>query len=121
MTDGGQPGPEDLTQDLAKDLPKDFEERALGLVVGGSLAHGVEVRLDDGGQSSVEDIKVGTFVTIQGSKYRFFGVVTDLALGSSDPRLKHSPPEVADPFSRWSRKLLQRCWLPRIPRPSRNV
>ncbi|HEU0022544.1 MAG TPA: ATP-binding protein, partial [Dehalococcoidia bacterium] len=28
----------------------------------------------------------------------FFGVVTDIALGSSDPRLKHGPPEVEDPF-----------------------
>ena len=86
MTDGGFPGPGGL------------EERPLGLVVGGSLAQGVEVRLSDGGQTSVEDIKVGTFVTIQGSKYRFFGVVTDLALNSSDPRLKHFPPEVDDPF-----------------------
>ena len=35
----------------------------LGLVVDGSLANGVEVRLNR--QTSVEDLKVGTFVTIR--------------------------------------------------------
>ncbi len=68
----------------------------LGLVVGGSLTQGVEIRLD--AATSVEDIKVGTFVTIQGSKYRFFGVITDIGLGSTDPRLKQTPPDVDDPF-----------------------
>jgi uncharacterized protein len=75
-----------------------LEGKALGLVVGGSLAQGVEVRLDPEGQVSVEDIKVGSFVTIQGSRQRFFGVVTDIALSSADPRLKHTPPQVDDPF-----------------------
>ena len=70
---------------------------ALGLVVGGSLAQGVEIRLNPSGETLVEDVKVGTFVTIQGSRYRFFGVVTDLELTSSDPRLKHSPPDSGDP------------------------
>ena len=70
--------------------------RFLGVVVDGSLAHGVEVRLDAG--TSVEEVKAGAFVTIQGSGHRFFGVVTDIALGSTDPRLKHAPPGVDDPF-----------------------
>ena len=70
---------------------------ALGMVVGGSLAQGVEIRLNPSGETLVEDVKVGTFVTIQGSRYRFFGVVTDLELTSSDPRLKHSPPDSGDP------------------------
>ena len=68
----------------------------LGIVVDGSLAHGVEVRLNAG--TSVEDVKVGAFVTIQGSRNRFFGVVTDIALGSADPRLKHLPLDVENPF-----------------------
>lgn len=75
-----------------------LEGKALGMVVGGSLTQGVEVRLDTGGQVSVEDIKVGSFVTIQGSRQRFFGVITDIALSSADPRLKHMPPQVDDPF-----------------------
>ena len=68
----------------------------LGLVVDGSLTDGVDVRLDSG--TSVEDIKVGAFVTIRGSRHRFFGVITEVALGSTDPRLKHIATEVQDPF-----------------------
>ena len=68
----------------------------LGVVVEGSLTQGVEVRLDPG--TSVENVKVGTFVTIQGSQYRFFGVATDIALGNSDQRLKHLPLDLGDPF-----------------------
>ncbi|MBI4307200.1 MAG: ATP-binding protein [Chloroflexi bacterium] len=68
----------------------------MGMVVGGSLTEGLAVRLDAGG--SVEDVKVGRFVTIQGQKQRFFGVVTDVALASVDQRLPASPPDVSDPF-----------------------
>ena len=77
-------------------LDKNQEQAFLGLVVEGSLSQGVEVRLDPG--TSVENIKVGTFVTIQGSQYRFFGVATDIALGNSDARLKHLPLDLGDPF-----------------------
>ena len=68
----------------------------LGMVIEGSVANGVEVRLDPG--VSVEQIKVGTFVTLQGTNNRFFGVVTDVGLGSTDPRLKFTPLPVDDPF-----------------------
>ena len=68
----------------------------LGMVVEGSLTGGVEIRLDPA--TSVEDIKVGTFVTVQGEKMHFFGVVTDVALSSADPRLKYTPPDVQNPF-----------------------
>ncbi len=70
--------------------------RFLGLVVDGSLADGIEVRLDPG--APIEDVKVGTFVTIQGSRHWFFGVATEVALGSSDGRLRHLPPGLDDPF-----------------------
>ena len=68
----------------------------LGLVVDGSLNDGVEIRLNR--QTLVEDLKVGTFVTVQGRRGKFFGVLTDIALGTSDPRLKNNPPDVDDPF-----------------------
>ena len=74
------------------------EARALGLVVGGSLSQGVEIRLDPDGKSTVEDLKAGSFVTIHGNKNRFFGVVTDLTLENSDPRVKHNPPPLDDKF-----------------------
>ena len=74
------------------------EEQALGLVVGGSLSQGVEIRLDPDGSASVEDLKAGSFVTIHGTKNRFFGVVTDLTLENADPRIKHNPPPLNDKF-----------------------
>ena len=58
--------------------------KSFGTVVAGSLADGVEIRLHPAGETSIEDVKVGTFVTIQGKRYRFFGVVTGLDLNSSD-------------------------------------
>ena len=80
----------------ARDSNVDQDQGFLGLVVEGSLTQGVEVRLDGG--TSVENIKAGTFVTIQGSQSRFFGVATDISLGNSDPRLKHLPLDLSDPF-----------------------
>ena len=71
---------------------------SFGSVVAGSLSDGVEIRLHPAGETLIEDVKVGTFVTIRGSRYRFFGVVTGLVLNSSDSRLRHTPPDPEDPF-----------------------
>ena len=68
----------------------------LGIVVSGSLNKGVEVRLDP--SASVEDMAVGRYVTIQGNKRRFFGMITDVSLGVTDERLTQSPPDLSDPF-----------------------
>ena len=68
----------------------------LGMVVAGSLSDGMEVRLDAG--TSVEDIRVGRYVTVSGQRMRFFCVVTDVALSSTDPAMRTNPPDVSDPF-----------------------
>jgi len=68
----------------------------LGIVTSGSLAKGVEVRLDS--SASVEDIAVGRYVTIEGQKQRFFGMITDVSLGVIDQKLTLIPPDVSDPF-----------------------
>ena len=60
------------------------EREPLGMVVDGSLTRGVEVRLAPA--ASVEDVKVGAFVTIQGERQRFFGVVTDICVGFGQPQ-----------------------------------
>ena len=78
---------------------KQFSNEMLGLVVGGSLGQGLEVRLGGGNSwTTVEDVKVGSFVTIRGKRSRFFCVVTDVSLGGSDPRLKHAPAGIQDPL-----------------------
>ena len=68
----------------------------LGMVVGGSLTEGVDVKLDPG--ASVEDVRVGSFVSIQGERMRFFGVVTDVALDATDQAMRGTPPDVSNPF-----------------------
>jgi DNA helicase HerA-like ATPase len=68
----------------------------LGIIVSGSLNKGVEVRLDS--SASIEDMAVGRFVTIEGEKRRFFGMITDVSLGVTDQRLSLTPPDVSDPF-----------------------
>ncbi|MBA7476533.1 hypothetical protein ES707_11919 [subsurface metagenome] len=68
----------------------------LGIIVSGSLNKGIEVRLDS--SASVEDMAVGRYVTIEGNKRRFFGMITDISLGVIDQRLTLTPPDVSDPF-----------------------
>ncbi len=68
----------------------------LGIVTSGSLDKGIEVRLDSG--ISVEDMAVGRYVTIEGNKRRFFGIIADVSLGVTDPALTFNPPDVSDPF-----------------------
>ena len=69
----------------------------LGIVTAGSLDRGVEVRLDS--PVSVEDMVVGRYVTIEGQKRRFFGMITDISLEVTDPQLTITPPDVADSFT----------------------
>jgi len=68
----------------------------LGIVTSGSLTKGVEVRLES--SASVEDMAVGRYVTIEGNKRRFFGMITDVSLGVIDQKLTLTPPDIADPF-----------------------
>ncbi len=68
----------------------------LGIVISGSLTQGIDVRLD--GSASVEEMVVGRYVTIQGSKQRFIGMITDVSLGMVDERIIQSPPDFSDPF-----------------------
>lgn len=68
----------------------------LGMVVSGSLAEGVKVRLDDG--VSIEDVKVGTFINIQGNQKRFLGVLTEIELESTDDGIAAAPPDMSNPL-----------------------
>jgi DNA helicase HerA-like ATPase len=72
------------------------EQTRLGLVVSGSLARGVEVRLD--ASVSVEDMVVGRYVAIGGAKHRFFGIITDVSLETIDPNVAITPPDISDPY-----------------------
>lgn len=70
--------------------------RRIGVVVGGQLSRGLQVRLEGSGAATVEDVPVGSFVTIQGRRQRYFGVVTDIELRVADDDLRHFPPTDGD-------------------------
>ncbi len=71
-------------------------ETPLGSVVQGSLSQGLEVRLH--ADVSVEDMRVGKFLVVQGVRSRFFCMLTDVSLGTASPRILANPPDPADTF-----------------------
>jgi DNA helicase HerA-like ATPase len=71
--------------------------QTLGIVVAGSVEKGVDIRLDT--QASIEDMVVGRYVTIEGKKRRFFGMITDISLGVTDEAITATPPDTSDPFT----------------------
>ena len=62
----------------------------LGLITRGSLSQGLQLKLEPG--CSVEDMRVGRFVVIEGRENRFFCLVTDMELGATNPRVLLDPP-----------------------------
>ena len=79
------------------------ERQRLGAVVGGSLSHGLDVKLDVGALPGgiIEDMTVGRYVVIEGATGRkFFSIVTDIALDSNNPDLSKAPPDPDDDFAR---------------------
>lgn len=71
-----------------------FSRKRLGVVTDGSLVEGLNVRLDS--RLSVEDVRVGQFVVIQGEKHEFFSMVTDIALAATNRNVLASPPDGDD-------------------------
>lgn len=62
----------------------------LGMITQGSLSTGLEMRLDK--NQSVEDLRVGRFVVVEGKRTRFFSMLTDVSLATSNPNILSSPP-----------------------------
>ena len=75
-----------------------MKETPLGSVIQGSLTKGLEIRLLP--DISVEDMRVGKFLVIQGTRSRFFCLLTDVALGTSNPRILANPPSIEDSLMR---------------------
>ncbi len=78
---------------IARNGQNPVTARRLGVVVGGSLSRGLDVRLDGSADASLEDVAVGSFVTIVGRRQRYFAVVTDLELRAVDDNVRHFPPD----------------------------
>ncbi len=70
----------------------------LGFITQGSLSEGLEVRLHP--DVSVEDMRVGKFLIVEGVRSRFFCMLTDVTLGTSSLRIVANPPVADDDFLR---------------------
>ena len=69
----------------------------LGIVVGGSLSKGLDVKLDQG--TVIEGLAVGRYVVVRGQTgRRFFCIVTDVQLDALNPLIEKAPPDTSDPF-----------------------
>ncbi len=71
-------------------------EHPLGSVIQGSLSQGLEVRLH--ADVSVEDMRVGKFLVVQGARSRFFCMLTDVCLGTASQRIFANPPDPSNTF-----------------------
>ncbi|MEC4895134.1 MAG: ATP-binding protein [Oscillatoria sp. PMC 1051.18] len=66
----------------------------LGFVIEGSLSQGLQIRLHE--NVSVEDMRVGKFLVVEGRRSRFFCLITDVELGTSNLRILANPPNPED-------------------------
>ena len=103
MTDSTLPVPHSELDDFFGprkwDVPADESTaRPLGIVVGGSLSKGLEVKLDR--ETPIETTAVGRYVVIEGQGRKFFSMVTDVQLDATDPRLAKTAPDMSDDFMR---------------------
>ena len=65
-------------------------KQGIGIVVKGSLAQGLEVKLCEG--QSVEDARAGRFVVVEGEQFRYFSMITNVSLSASNPQVLLNPP-----------------------------
>ncbi|HZO86905.1 MAG TPA: ATP-binding protein [Chthonomonadaceae bacterium] len=70
----------------------------LGVIVRGSLTEGLEMRLAEG--KSVEDLRAGKFVVVQGERSQFFALLSDVQLSATHPHFLLNPPRREDVLSR---------------------
>jgi hypothetical protein len=69
------------------------DKKIIGYVVGGGLRENLRVRLTIPSQ----EVQEGAFVVIESGEWLFYGLVTDLQLGSTDPRFADEQSETRLP------------------------
>lgn len=68
----------------------------LGVVVGGSLSRGLSIKLD--AYFAIEDLAVGRYIVVRGQHKRFFCMINDISLNSTNAQIESDPPDISDPF-----------------------
>jgi DNA helicase HerA-like ATPase len=81
-----------------EDLDKFFGARIprLGVVVGGSLSRGLDARLDP--DTEIENLAVGRYVVVHGHSRRFFCMITDIGLATTNAQITSIPPDMSNPY-----------------------
>ncbi|HLE24808.1 MAG TPA: ATP-binding protein [Thermodesulfobacteriota bacterium] len=70
------------------------DNRELGLITGGSLTEGLQMKLSP--DRSVEEVKAGKFVVVFGLYHKFFSLITDVRLDASSTNVLINPPSRED-------------------------
>ncbi len=73
----------------------------LGLVVAGSLSAGLDVKLGTPPDVYLEGLAVGKYVVVHGRQTgrKFFGLITDIGLDTTNPDMTKAPPDLTDEFT----------------------
>lgn len=58
------------------------EQTSIGYIIGGGLKEGFRIRLI----VAAEEVQEGSFVVVDTPRFTYYGLITDLQLGSTDPR-----------------------------------
>src|SRR5271157_3289538 len=77
---------------MAQSKP-DNQTNPIGYIVGGGLKESFRVRLT----VPPQEVQEGAFVVIPSGNWQFYGLVTDLQLGATDPRFADEPSEARLP------------------------
>ncbi len=74
------------------------QRRRLGVLTHGSLTGGVEMKHDPG--RSVETVRAGTFCVVEGERFDFFSMVTDVEIAAANEGILLHPPGAEDELLR---------------------
>ena len=69
--------------------PNDRKDK-LGVVTHGSLSKGIAMKLT--GHTDAESITAGTFVVVQGARFDFFCLITDVTIDATNEAIRLYPP-----------------------------
>lgn len=68
----------------------------LGVVVGGSISRGLSIKLDP--HVAIEELAIGRYIVIRGQHKRFFCMINDISLNTTNPHIESDPPDIGDRF-----------------------
>lgn len=77
-------------------VPQTQSTGKLGVVVGGSISRGLSIKLDS--HVGIEDLAVGRYIVVRGQNKRFFCMINDISLNSTNPQIESDPPDISDAF-----------------------